>query len=163
MRGLLQSPLTDSNRRPPPYHALRNGCYGLPPVADRLIGAVFGYVPFATRRHRLRPLGSINAPSLLCALPKRIEATGPFSFWSRHSRRPSMMRPRSSASWIGVPELASSIAVATIVAASEATNGSAVATTAGTVQSAAPGFEVWTPTAPPRARCVLSSRRSVYP
>jgi hypothetical protein len=31
------SPLTDSNRRPPPYHALRNGCRGLPPVADRLI------------------------------------------------------------------------------------------------------------------------------
>jgi hypothetical protein len=25
-------PLTDSNRRPPPYHALRNRCRGLPPV-----------------------------------------------------------------------------------------------------------------------------------
>src|SRR5205823_8566342 len=34
--------LTDSNRRPPPYHALRNGCRGLPPVADRLVLAVFG-------------------------------------------------------------------------------------------------------------------------
>jgi hypothetical protein len=32
-----RSPLTDSNRRPPPYHALRNRCRGLPPVADRLV------------------------------------------------------------------------------------------------------------------------------
>ncbi len=31
------SPLSDSNRRPPPSHALRNGCRGLPLVADRLV------------------------------------------------------------------------------------------------------------------------------
>jgi hypothetical protein len=51
--------------RRPPYHAQRNGCRGLPPVADRLIRAVFGPLPFATVCHRLRPLGSINA----CAAP----------------------------------------------------------------------------------------------
>ena len=33
----FKSPLTDSNRRPPPYHALPNRCRGLPPVADRLV------------------------------------------------------------------------------------------------------------------------------
>jgi hypothetical protein len=44
------------------YHALRNRCRGLPPVADRLVRAVFGGVSFATGCHRLRPLGSTNAP-----------------------------------------------------------------------------------------------------
>src|SRR5439155_5860086 len=58
------SPLTDSNRRPPSYHALRDGCRGLPSVAVRPFSAVFERVPFATGCHRLRPLGSINAPSI---------------------------------------------------------------------------------------------------
>jgi hypothetical protein len=30
---LAESPLTDSNRRPPPYHAVLSGCRGLPPLA----------------------------------------------------------------------------------------------------------------------------------
>jgi hypothetical protein len=41
------------------YHALRNGCRGLPPVPNR---AVFAALRFATGCHWLRPLGSINAP-----------------------------------------------------------------------------------------------------
>jgi hypothetical protein len=47
----------DSNRRPPPYHSLRNGCRGLPPVADWAISAVFGPVPFVTCGHRFAPAG----------------------------------------------------------------------------------------------------------
>src|SRR6266487_81148 len=35
--GLLQSPLTDSNRRPPPYHQSLGGCHGLPTVAIRRV------------------------------------------------------------------------------------------------------------------------------
>jgi len=35
--GDFASPLTDSNRRPPPYHALRNRCRPLPAVAERPI------------------------------------------------------------------------------------------------------------------------------
>jgi hypothetical protein len=43
--GILQSPLTDSNRRPPPYHGgfalreeLRNSaCYGVFPAATRFV------------------------------------------------------------------------------------------------------------------------------
>ena len=59
---LLQSPLTDSNRRPPPYH---QG----PAATGRnrwqrfwLDSAVSGVFRFATGCHWLRPLGSINAP-----------------------------------------------------------------------------------------------------
>jgi hypothetical protein len=37
LRASKISPLTDSNRRPPPYHAPPNRCRGLPPVADRLV------------------------------------------------------------------------------------------------------------------------------
>jgi hypothetical protein len=37
LQAFCGSPLTDSNRRPPPYHALRNRCRGLRPVADRLV------------------------------------------------------------------------------------------------------------------------------
>jgi len=60
--GFLQSPLTDSNRRPPPYHP--------GPVATGrnwwqrfwLVSPVFAACPFATGCHWLRPLCSINAP-----------------------------------------------------------------------------------------------------
>jgi hypothetical protein len=56
------SPLTDSNRRPPPYHA--------DPVATGrnrrqrfwLESAVLGASAFATGCHWLRPLCSISAP-----------------------------------------------------------------------------------------------------
>jgi hypothetical protein len=59
----LQSPLTDSNRRPPPYH--------LTPAATScnarqqiwLVSAVSRPARFAGACHWLRLLGSINAPS----------------------------------------------------------------------------------------------------
>jgi hypothetical protein len=61
--ALLQSPLTDSNRRPPPYHALRAApgrnprqrfWHDLAPVADTRLAADC---------HCLQPRGSIKAPS----------------------------------------------------------------------------------------------------
>src|SRR5918994_5231060 len=60
--GLLQSPLTDSNRRPPPYHGAstatgRNRRQRFPACLSRFAAAAF-----ATGCHPLRPLGSINAP-----------------------------------------------------------------------------------------------------
>jgi hypothetical protein len=69
--GDFISPLTDSNRRPPPYHAdpaatgrnLRQRF--LPDSGPSATG------PFATGCHWLRPLGSMNAPSSgdACACP----------------------------------------------------------------------------------------------
>jgi hypothetical protein len=62
--SLRRSPLTDSNRRPSPYH------FGGPATGRNpwqrfwLVRAVFGAIPFATGCHRLRPLCSINAPCL---------------------------------------------------------------------------------------------------
>src|SRR5581483_2968875 len=40
--ALLKSPLTDSNRRPPPCHALRNGCPELPPRTSALLSRIDG-------------------------------------------------------------------------------------------------------------------------
>ena len=62
-RAFLSSPLTDSNRRPPPYHAVpqatgRNSWQG-----SWLVSAVLGPFAFASGCHRLRPLCSMNAPS----------------------------------------------------------------------------------------------------
>jgi hypothetical protein len=102
--AFLQSPLTDSSRRPPPYHALRSGCGGLPPVADRPISAGFGPAPFATGCHRLRPLGSINAPYLLAELLWEHVFPAPTSTCLRHepfavergSTRRSAMTPSTS-------------------------------------------------------------------
>src|SRR5947207_13962766 len=68
--GLLQSPLTDSNRRPPPYHGTsqatgRNARQSFP-----LVSAGFAAVGFATGCHRLQPRGSTRAPSCsTCAVP----------------------------------------------------------------------------------------------
>ena len=59
----LQSPLTDSNRRPPPYHALRSATGRNPRQRFWLVSAVCRTFSVATGCHRLRPLGSINAPS----------------------------------------------------------------------------------------------------
>jgi len=62
--GISLSPLTDSNRRPPPYHVFlaatgRNRRQRFAPF-----WALWAALPFATDCHQLRPLGSINAPSL---------------------------------------------------------------------------------------------------
>jgi len=61
--ALLQSPLTDSNRRPPPYHAVRiaTGCN--PRQRFGLVLAVSRLSRFAVDCHRLQPRGSIKAPS----------------------------------------------------------------------------------------------------
>jgi hypothetical protein len=61
-RTIRRSPLTDSNRRPPPYHAPRSATSGNPRQGFWLVGAVSAAIPFATGCHRLRPLCSINAP-----------------------------------------------------------------------------------------------------
>lgn len=63
--GTSRSPLPDSNRRPPPYHALvaatgRNRRQG-----SWLVFAASAPNRFATDGHRLRPRGSIKAPSFV--------------------------------------------------------------------------------------------------
>jgi hypothetical protein len=57
--ALLQSPLADSNRRPPPYHVICAASGGNPRQRFLPISAVV-----RAFCHRLRPLGSIKAPSL---------------------------------------------------------------------------------------------------
>src|SRR5687767_7590880 len=64
LRGaFLVSPLTDSNRRPPPYHVIQSATGRNRWQRFWLVRAVFAAFPFATGCHWLRPLGSINAPS----------------------------------------------------------------------------------------------------
>ena len=62
--GALQSPLTDSNRRPPPYHALRNDCRG---VATGCGSACLSGFRGCSICHRLPPV----APAGLhkCSIP----------------------------------------------------------------------------------------------
>jgi ribonuclease HI len=62
--AFLQSPLTDSNRRPPPYHFGVVATGGNPRQRILLVLAVFADSPFAADCHWLRLLGSTNAPSL---------------------------------------------------------------------------------------------------
>ena len=69
------SPLTDSNRRPPPYH-------GTSPASGRnawqrisLVSTVSGTIAFATSCHRLQPRGSIKAPSAVCRMSSRLSST----------------------------------------------------------------------------------------
>jgi hypothetical protein len=52
-------------RRPPTYHGLRSATGRNPRQRFWLDFAVVGVAPFATRCYWLRPLGSINAPSLV--------------------------------------------------------------------------------------------------
>ena len=61
--ALLQSPLTDSNRRPPPYHADPAATRRSPRQRFWLVSAVMEAAGFATGCHGLRPRGSIKAPS----------------------------------------------------------------------------------------------------
>jgi hypothetical protein len=60
---LLQSPLTDSNRRPPPYHEALTATEGNAWQRLWLVSAGFGGRAFAVDCPWLRLLGSINAPS----------------------------------------------------------------------------------------------------
>jgi hypothetical protein len=61
--GVVHRALQDSNRRPPPFHALRSATGRNRRQRFWLVRAVFGARAFATGCHWLRPLGSINAPS----------------------------------------------------------------------------------------------------
>jgi hypothetical protein len=71
LHAFSRSPLTDSNRRPPPYHQGSRGCRGLRTVADRRVLAVLVGAPFASGCHGLRPLCSTNAPYPSGARPWR--------------------------------------------------------------------------------------------
>src|SRR5919201_6123243 len=57
------SPLADSNRGPPPYHALQSATGGNRRRRFRLVFAVSAAIRFATDCHRFQPRGSIKAPS----------------------------------------------------------------------------------------------------
>jgi hypothetical protein len=61
--GLLQSPLTDSNRRPPPYHGTSQATGGNRSQRIWLVFALSALSRFAADCHRLQPRGSIRAPS----------------------------------------------------------------------------------------------------
>src|SRR5438477_12334862 len=80
--GLLQSPLTDSNRRPPPYHGTSQATGGNRRQRIRLVFAVSAAGRFAADCHGLQPRGSIRAPS---------SATGVRTFYLRPAR-PSRRR-----------------------------------------------------------------------
>jgi hypothetical protein len=85
--GLLQSPLTDSNRRPPPYHTQATGRN--PRQRFSPVSAVFGAAPFASGCHRLQPRGSIKAPFFVVSfgylLPRRVALR--VRFTARRHRR----------------------------------------------------------------------------
>jgi hypothetical protein len=59
----FKSPLTDSNRRPPPYHVLPSATGRNPRQRFWLVLAASAPIRFATDCHRLQPRGSIKAPS----------------------------------------------------------------------------------------------------
>jgi hypothetical protein len=97
--GLYRSPLTDSNRRPPPYHVLLAATGRNPRQRFSLVFAVFGAVAFAAVCHRLQPRGSIKAPSAAgecrrlsstnhlrtrrCRRSGRLLGSQPSRWWSR--------------------------------------------------------------------------------
>src|SRR5439155_26415896 len=59
----LRSPLTDSNRRPPPYHGIQTATGRNRRQRFWLVLAASAPVRFATDCDRLQPRGSIKAPS----------------------------------------------------------------------------------------------------
>jgi hypothetical protein len=65
VQRLLQSPLTDSNRRPPPYHPSPGATGCNPRQRFPRVFASFGRGRFATDCHCLQPRGSIRAPSFV--------------------------------------------------------------------------------------------------
>jgi hypothetical protein len=70
--SLSKSPLTDSNRRPPPYHVLPEATGGSRWQWISLVVAVSRASRFAAGCHRLQPRGSIKAPSLYVLSPFQI-------------------------------------------------------------------------------------------
>src|SRR5205823_5061290 len=65
LQGVSRSPLTDSNRRPPPYHGSSEATGGSRWQRIWLAFAVHGSSRFAGGCHRLQPPGSIKAPSFV--------------------------------------------------------------------------------------------------
>jgi hypothetical protein len=63
LAGLLQSPLPDSNRRPPPYHGTSQATGRNPRQRFWLVLAASAPIRFAADCRRLQPRGSIKAPS----------------------------------------------------------------------------------------------------
>src|SRR5438874_8489035 len=61
--GFLQSPLTDSNRRPPPYHGTSQATGGSRWQRISLVFAISRAGRVAADCHGLQPRGSIKAPS----------------------------------------------------------------------------------------------------
>jgi hypothetical protein len=59
-QGRNRSPLTDSNRRPPPYHGTSQATGGNRSQRIRLVSVASGPIRFATDCHWLRPRGSIK-------------------------------------------------------------------------------------------------------
>src|SRR2546428_3926083 len=60
---MKQSPLTDSNRRPPPYHAIKTATGGSQWQRFRASSGQFPVFGELNLCHRLRPLCSITVPS----------------------------------------------------------------------------------------------------
>ena len=76
LQGFCASPLTDSNRRPPPYHVLPDATGGRRWQRNSLVFAVPRASRFAAGCHRLRPRGSITAPSVSAKLRVERPAVG---------------------------------------------------------------------------------------
>jgi hypothetical protein len=87
LRGFCRSPLTDSNRRPPPYHGTSQATGGNQSQRIWLVFAVLRPGRFAADCHGLHPRGSIRAPSSVVGLGYvavgRPRSSGPLSSGAR--------------------------------------------------------------------------------
>ena len=72
-----ESPLTDSNRRPPPYHQSSSATGRNPRQRFPLALASLGGGRFATDCHGLQPRGSIKAPFDRVVIDGYVSPTGP--------------------------------------------------------------------------------------
>jgi hypothetical protein len=84
---LLQSPLTDSNRRPPPYHGTSQATGGSRWQRIWPVFAVCGPERFAADCRRLQPRGSIKAPSAARRMSHQITAMNLCAYIVRCVRR----------------------------------------------------------------------------
>src|SRR6266567_9494374 len=89
--GFLQSPLTDSNRRPPPYHGTSRATGGSRWQPIWLISPGLGPSRFAADCHRLQPRGSIEAPSSVVGFGRVGGCSASIVAW-RLARRPGSQR-----------------------------------------------------------------------
>ena len=96
LAGHSESPLTDSNRRPPPYHALRAATGCSPRQRFSLVSAPLAAASFATGCHRLQPRGSMKAPSCVVGY-------GYIACWSFPSSRRSLLNRTTTGRDLQVP------------------------------------------------------------